>query len=153
MQYQTREDYYKANPGELEKPPVVPKTDATGMPIIQPERPSGKPLPEPPIMRDDIARGNAGEPGLYNERTGQINPSRTESPSLIKATPESPKYQQPANRVAQVRQSPVSTSMPSFVKRMTSTISSRAGTRGVATGVPISTRLRQRIVRSRFYTP
>lgn len=33
-----------------------------------------------PVMRDQIQRGNRGEPGLYNENTGQINPSLRTSP-------------------------------------------------------------------------
>lgn len=38
--------------------------------------------PEQPIFRDEISQGNNGAPGMWNETTGQINPTKPVDPRL-----------------------------------------------------------------------
>ena len=44
----------------------------------------------PPIIMDDIARGNAGVPGMWNENTGRVNPIRTITPGQTRTTQPQP---------------------------------------------------------------
>ena len=59
--------------------PVVPQQ--YGQPRELSVQPVGQ-QPEQPVFRDEISQGNNGSPGMWNETTGQINPTKPVDPRL-----------------------------------------------------------------------